>query len=172
MYQGFLLKNDEETILTVTENGFGKRTRVNEYPLQGRGGKGVINLKCNDKTGDIVEVKPVREDEELMVITSSGVVIRTPVDSVSVYQRAAQGVKVMRISDGEKVVAIAKVKSEKDEEKILEDKTDEEISENINLQETISEKEEFENKFLSTFEDEDEEMQFESEQGLEDSEEN
>ena len=114
----------------------------------------------------------MREDEELMVITSSGVVIRTPVDSVSVYQRAAQGVKVMRISDGEKVVAIAKVKSEKDEEKILEDKTDEEISENINLQETISEKEEFENKFLSTFEDEDEEMQFESEQGLEDSEEN
>ena len=169
---GLLIKNDEETILTVTENGFGKRTRVNEYPLQGRGGKGVINLKCNDKTGDIVEVKPVREDEELMVITSSGVVIRTPVDSVSVYQRAAQGVKVMRISDGEKVVAIAKVKSEKDEEKILEDKTDEEISENINLQETISEKEEFENKFLSTFEDEDEEMQFESEQGLEDSEEN
>lgn len=169
---GLLIKNDEETILTVTENGFGKRTRVNEYPLQGRGGKGVINLKCNDKTGDIVEVKPVREDEELMVITSSGVVIRTPVDSVSVYQRAAQGVKVMRISDGEKVVAIAKVKSEKDEEKILEDKTDEEISENINLQEAISEKEEFENKFLSTFEDEDEEMQFESEQGLEDSEEN
>ena len=169
---GLLIKNDEETILTVTENGFGKRTRVNEYPLQGRGGKGVINLKCNDKTGDIVEVKPVREDEELMVITSSGVVIRTPIESVSVYQRAAQGVKVMRISDGEKVVAIAKVKSEKDEEKILEDKTDEEISENINLQETISEKEEFENKFLSTFEDEDEEMQFESEQGLEDSEEN
>ena len=169
---GLLIKNDEETILTVTENGFGKRTRVNEYPLQGRGGKGVINLKCNDKTGDIVEVKPVREDEELMVITSSGVVIRTPVDSVSVYQRAAQGVKVMRISDGEKVVAIAKVKSEKDEEKILEDKADEEISENVNSQETISEKEEFENKFLSTFEDEDEEMQFESEQGLEDSEEN
>ena len=87
---GLLIKNDEETILTVTENGFGKRTRVNEYPLQGRGGKGVINLKCNEKTGDIVEVKPVRDDEELMVITSSGVVIRTPVDSVSIYGRAAR----------------------------------------------------------------------------------
>ena len=153
--------------------GSGKRTRVNEYPLQGRGGKGVINLKCNEKTGDIVEVKPVRDDEELMVITSSGVVIRTPVDSVSIYGRAAQGVKVMRISDGEKVVAIAKVKSEKDEEKILEDRADDEVLESTNTQSmSENEKDDFENKFLNTFEDEDEEMQFESEQGLEDSEEN
>ena len=86
---GLLIKNeDEEMILTVTENGFGKRTRVNEYPLQGRGGKGVINFKCSDKTGNIVEVKPVRDDEELMAITSSGVVIRTPIESVSIYGRA------------------------------------------------------------------------------------
>lgn len=172
---GLLIKSDEETILTVTENGFGKRTRVNEYPLQGRGGKGVINLKCSDKTGEIVEVKPVKEDEELMVITSSGVVIRTPVEAVSIYGRAAQGVKVMRISDGEKVVAIAKIKSEKDEEKILEDKNEEEteIVRSKDVTETMSENEDFENKYMNTFEDEDEEqMQFESEQGLEDSDEN
>lgn len=177
---GLLIKNgDEETILTVTENGFGKRTRVNEYPLQGRGGKGVINLKCSDKTGNIVEVKPVQEDEELMAITSSGVVIRTPVESVSIYGRAAQGVKIMRTSDDEKLVAIAKVKSEKDEEKILSDEKDEEVisSENTNKKlfetEEVNESEDFENKYLNTFEDEDEEqMQYESEQEIDDSDEN
>lgn len=150
-----LLKNgDEETILTVTENGFGKRTRVNEYPLQGRGGKGVINLKCSEKTGEIIEVKPVENEEELMAITSNGVVIRTPVDSVSIYGRAAQGVKIMRTSDEEKVVAIAKVKSEKDEEKLLFDEENEEkkIMENNNL-----ENENFENKYLNTFDSEEDE---------------
>ena len=171
---GLLIKNgDEETILTVTENGFGKRTRVNEYPLQGRGGKGVINLKCSDKTGNIVEVKPVREDEELMAITSSGVVIRTPVESVSVYGRAAQGVKIMRTSDDEKVVAIAKVKNEKDEEKILSDDKSEEIDKTENTNKKSSENDDFENKYLNTFESEDEEqMQYESEQELDDSDEN
>ncbi len=171
---GLLLKNgDEETILTVTENGFGKRTRVNEYPLQGRSGKGVINLKCSDKTGDIVEVKPVKEDEELMAITSSGVVIRTPVNSVSIYGRATQGVKIMRTSDDEKVVAIAKVKNEKDEEKILSDDKIEDVEVIENNQEKSSEKDDFENKYLNTFESEDEEqMQYEGEQELDNSDEN
>ena len=171
---GLLIKNeDEEMILTVTENGFGKRTRVNEYPLQGRGGKGVINFKCSDKTGNIVEVKPVREDEELMAITSSGVVIRTPIESVSIYGRATQGVKIMRTSDEEKVVAIAKVKSEKDEEKIISDDQREELESKGEVGNQSSEKEDFENKYMSTFENEDEEqMQYESEQGSDDSEEN
>lgn len=172
---GLLIKNeDEETILTVTENGFGKRTRVNEYPLQGRGGKGVINFKCSDKTGNVVEVKPVKDDEELMAITSSGVVIRTPMESVSIYGRVTQGVKIMRTSDEEKVVAIAKIKSEKDEEKILSDDQNEELERNENLKNKSSENDEdFENKYLNTFENEDEEqMQYESEQGLDDSEEN
>lgn len=171
---GLLIKNeDEEMILTVTENGFGKRTRVNEYPLQGRGGKGVINFKCSDKTGNIVEVKPVRDDEELMAITSSGVVIRTPIESVSIYGRATQGVKIMRTSDEEKVVAIAKVKSEKDEEKIISDDQREELESKGEVGNQSSEKEDFENKYMSTFENEDEEqMQYESEQGSDDSEEN
>ncbi|MGO2117481.1 MAG: DNA gyrase subunit A [Fusobacterium sp.] len=117
-----LIKNtEEENILTVTENGYGKRTRINEYPLQGRAGKGVINLKCNEKTGNIVEVKPVRPEEELMAITSLGVVLRTPVETVSIYGRTAMGVKIIRTSANEKLVAIAKVKNEKDEEKLLEE---------------------------------------------------
>ena len=166
-----LLKNgDEETILTVTENGFGKRTRVNEYPLQKRDGKGVINLKCSEKTGEIIEVKPVKDEEELMAITSNGVVIRTPVDSVSIYGRAAQGVKIMRTSEEEKVVAIAKVKNEKDEERILLDDEKEELeakSKENAVEEKASENEEFKNKYLNTFEnEEDEQSENENEEEL------
>lgn len=103
-----------ETILTITENGYGKRTRVDEYPLQCRNGKGVINIRCNDKTGEVVAVTPVKEEDELMVITSSGIVIRTAVNQVSIFGRATQGVKIMRVSEdeSEKVVSIASFKEE------------------------------------------------------------
>ncbi|MGL5982557.1 MAG: DNA gyrase subunit A, partial [Cetobacterium sp.] len=76
--------SSDDTILTITENGHGKRTRVDEYPLQSRSGKGVINIRCSDKNGDVVAVKPVKDEDELMVITSSGIVIRTPVNQVSI----------------------------------------------------------------------------------------
>lgn len=107
-----------ETILTITENGYGKRTRVDEYPLQSRSGKGVINIRCSDKNGEVVAVKPVKDEEELMVITSSGVVIRTSVDQISIIGRATQGVKIMRVneSESEKVVSIASFKEEESEE--------------------------------------------------------
>ncbi|WP_297405169.1 DNA gyrase subunit A [uncultured Cetobacterium sp.] len=103
-----------ETILTITENGYGKRTRVDEYPLQSRSGKGVINIRCSDKTGEVVAVKPVKEGEEIMVITSSGIVIRTPIEQISIIGRATQGVKIMRVNeaDSEKVVSIASIKEE------------------------------------------------------------
>ena len=106
-----------ETILTITENGYGKRTRVDEYPLQSRSGKGVINIRCSDKNGEVVAVKPVKDEEELMVITSSGVVIRTSVDQISIIGRATQGVKIMRVneSESEKVVSIASFKEEESE---------------------------------------------------------
>lgn len=148
-----LIKNtEEENILTVTENGYGKRTRINEYPLQRRSGKGVINLKCSEKTGNIVEVKAVRSEEELMAITSMGVVLRTPVDSVSIYGRAAQGVKIIRTSENEKLVAIAKVKNEKDEEKMLEE------DEREGLQFVGDEKEKkLEKDLFKTFDDEEDE---------------
>ncbi len=114
-----LLIDDQvnETILTITENGFGKRTRVDEYPLQSRSGKGVINIRCSDKNGEVVAVKPVKDEEELMVITSSGTVIRTPVEQISIIGRATQGVKIMRVSesDSEKVVSIASFKEEESE---------------------------------------------------------
>lgn len=107
-----------ETILTITENGYGKRTRVEEYPLQARSGKGVINIRCSEKTGEVVAVQSVKEEEELMVITSSGIVIRTAVEQISIIGRATQGVKIMRVddSDSEKVVSIATFKEEESEE--------------------------------------------------------
>lgn len=107
-----------ETILTITENGYGKRTRVDEYPLQSRSGKGVINIRCSDKNGEVVAVKPVKDEEELMVITSSGIVIRTSVNQISIIGRATQGVKIMRVneSESEKVVSIASFKEEESEE--------------------------------------------------------
>ncbi|MBP6062908.1 MAG: DNA gyrase subunit A [Fusobacteriaceae bacterium] len=107
---------EEATILTVTENGYGKRTRIEEYPLQGRAGKGVINIRCNSKTGVVVSVTPIVEEEEVMAITSSGIVIRTPAHHISIYGRATQGVMIMRIAEEEKLVSIATVQAEPEEE--------------------------------------------------------
>ena len=125
-----VIKRKDVTILTVTENGYGKRTRTDEYPLQSRAGKGVINTRCSSKTGEIVAVKSVSEDEELMAITSSGVVIRTPVESISLIGRATQGVRVMRVEDTEELVAIIKVKMNM-EERVL-DEEDLEATEKSN----------------------------------------
>ncbi|EHO78067.1 DNA gyrase subunit A [Fusobacterium ulcerans] len=111
-----LIKDEEGSILTVTENGYGKRTRIDEYPLQARSGKGVINIRCNAKTGAVVSVLPVTEGEELMAITSSGIVIRMPLDTIALYGRATQGVIIMKVDGAEKVVSITRVKSEEEEE--------------------------------------------------------
>ncbi|MGL5122941.1 MAG: DNA gyrase subunit A [Fusobacteriaceae bacterium] len=143
---------DQKTILTVTEKGFGKRTNMGEYPLQGRAGKGVINIRCNEKTGDVVSVTPVEGDEEIMAITSSGVVIRTPAEKISIYGRATQGIKIMRIADDEKLVSIAKVQAELEEE--LLDEADglnnlEEKKDDIIIIENNKDDEEFEMEILS-----------------------
>ena len=116
-----LIKDPENgRILTITENGYGKRTRIDEYPLQNRTGKGVINLRCNAKTGDVVSVLCVYDGEEVMAITTSGIVIRTAVEDIVLYGRATQGVIIMKV-DGkeEKVVSITRVRSEDDEEEEL-----------------------------------------------------
>lgn len=112
---GGIINSEDLDILTITEKGYGKRTKVNDYPLQSRGGKGVINIKVSPKIGEVVEVKVVELDEEMMAITSEGVVIRTPIESISQIGRNTQGVKVMRVSNSEKVVSIVKVKQNLEE---------------------------------------------------------
>lgn len=139
-----LLIKDVENgrILTITENGYGKRTRIDEYPLQNRTGKGVINLRCNAKTGPVVSVLCVYDGEELMAITSSGIVIRMAVEDIVLYGRATQGVIIMKVdSKDEKVVSITRVKSEDDEEP--EETLAQEIEEVKEIQEQETDEQEF-----------------------------
>ena len=109
------IRNPETDILTITENGYGKRTRLDEYPQYNRGGKGLKNMKCTEKTGNIVSVLEVSEDEELICITSNGVVIRMPIEGISRFGRVSQGVRIMRVSEEEKVASITKIKKEEEE---------------------------------------------------------
>ena len=107
--------NDINTcLLAVTENGFGKRTEVEEYRIQTRGGKGVLTYKVTDKTGHVVGIKIVKEEEDIILISSDGTIIRTPVKGISVLGRNTQGVTLMRLPENIQLVSIAKV-TEQDE---------------------------------------------------------
>lgn len=101
-----VLKNDSE-VLTVTEGGYGKRTTASEYRTQTRGGKGLINMKVTEKTGPVVGIRVVRENQELMLITTEGIVIRTSVDEISLISRNTQGVKLMTIAESDRVASMA-----------------------------------------------------------------
>ncbi|WP_462425092.1 DNA gyrase subunit A [Fusobacterium sp. THCT13E1] len=136
-----LIKDEEGSILTVTENGYGKRTRIDEYPLQARSGKGVINIRCNAKTGAVVSVLPVTEGEELMAITSSGIVIRMPLDTIALYGRATQGVIIMKVDGTEKVVSITRVQSEEEEIDEISESSSVEAEDNIEEAEVVETKE-------------------------------
>ena len=109
-------KNQE--ILVVTENGYGKRTDVEEYRMTHRGSKGVKGLNITDKNGNIVSFKTVHGDEDLMIITDSGIIIRLPIEQVSTTGRVAQGVKLINLKDGQKVSTVAMIKKEKDDSSI------------------------------------------------------
>ncbi len=104
-----VLRSKEGTILTVTEKGYAKRTAVEEYRLQGRGGSGIINLKVTDKTGPVVQVMEVAGDDQVMVITAFGKIIRTNVRDISILGRPTQGVRLIHLEEGDTVVAVARV---------------------------------------------------------------
>ena len=101
-----IVSNKNETLLAITENGFGKRTELDEYRVQTRGGKGVITYKITSKTGNIVGIRIANEDEDVMMITDTGTVIRIKAKEISVLGRNTQGVTLMRTNDGGKVVSI------------------------------------------------------------------
>ncbi|MFS0559132.1 DNA gyrase subunit A [Terribacillus sp. 179-K 1B1 HS] len=103
-------------ILNVTEKGFGKRTPESEYRITNRGGKGILTSKITDKTGQIVAAKPVTGEEDIMIITVSGVLIRMPVSSISVTGRNTQGVILIRIQENEAVATVARIDKEQEEE--------------------------------------------------------
>jgi DNA gyrase subunit A len=112
---------DEEKLLVISENGFGKRTDISEYKLQHRGGMGLKTYKISEKTGKLAGAVICKEDDELMLVNSSGVAIRINVMDISVTSRAAMGVTLMRTKEDEKVVAIAKILSGDNEEEVIED---------------------------------------------------
>src|SRR4029077_1507133 len=96
-----------ETLLTISETGLGKRTDFSEYPRHSRGGQGVFTHNVTTRTGRIVAARAVKPDMELMVISESGIVMRTTVGSISQVGRAAQGVHIMNIGPGDRVACVA-----------------------------------------------------------------
>jgi DNA gyrase subunit A len=108
-------RNAPATLITVCEHGYGKRTAVDEYPVKGRGGLGVITIKTSARNGKVVGCRLVTDDEDLMLITSQGKVIRIPVKGIPTLGRNTQGVRLVRVEEGENVVAVEKL-AERDEE--------------------------------------------------------
>jgi len=103
------------TILTVAEGGFGKRTEMGEYRLQSRGGKGIITMKTTDKTGRVIGVQQVTEEDQLMLVSNNGKIIRMRIKDIRVIGRNTQGVRLIELDEGERVVSLARL-AEKEEE--------------------------------------------------------
>jgi DNA gyrase subunit A len=110
-------------ILTVAEGGYGKRTAMDEYRLQSRGGKGVITMKTTDKTGRVIGVQLVTEEDQLMMITNIGKIIRLRIKDIRVIGRNTQGVRLIELEEGERVVSVARLAEKEEEDE--EEKTDE-----------------------------------------------
>jgi len=106
---GMVVIPEGSTILAVSERGLGKRTEVDDYRLQKRGGYGVINLRVSERTGQVVAIRAVQEDEQLMMITRNGVVNRQRVSEISVIGRATQGVKLLNLDEGDVVMDVARI---------------------------------------------------------------
>jgi DNA gyrase subunit A len=105
-----------QTLFAVTENGFGKRTSIDEYPVQNRGGKGVISIKTTERNGRVVSILLVEEENDLMLMTNIGKIIRMPIKGISVISRNTQGVKLMGLEAGERVVGAARLAEKEEEE--------------------------------------------------------
>ncbi|VVB92091.1 DNA gyrase subunit A [uncultured archaeon] len=102
------------SLLTVTENGFGKRTAFEEYRTSNRGGQGVITIDVNVRNGNVVDIRSVHEDDEIMVTTSKGIIIRVPVKGIRLQGRNTQGVKIMNVEGGDRVVGVARLAKEEE----------------------------------------------------------
>lgn len=109
---GMEVADESKTLLTVTDKGYGKRTMISEYRLINRGGKGVINIALTEKTGKVVGVKAVRDEDGLMFISKNGIVIRIAAHDISVIGRATQGVRVMRLGEGDELVSVERIVNE------------------------------------------------------------
>ena len=114
-----------EAVLTITENGYGKRTLLSEYSIHGRGGIGIKNYQVTDKTGGIADVKMVNPGEDILVISDDGTIIRMAVDHISVLGRSTQGVRIMRLAEGSRVISIERTEREQGEDEAEETEAEE-----------------------------------------------
>ena len=109
--------SSDSQLLTICENGYGKRTGQDEYPRKHRGGMGVIDIKTTDRNGPVVACKEVLGDDEVMIVTQDGVLIRTEVGGISTVGRNTQGVRVINLGEGDRVIDMTRVpKSEEESE--------------------------------------------------------
>ena len=106
---GMVVIKRDTTLLSVTENGYGKRSQISEYRVTNRGGKGVINIKTTERNGKVVSIKDVEDEDELMLITQKGIVIRQPIKTIKTIGRNTQGVRLINVSQGDRVVDVARV---------------------------------------------------------------
>ncbi len=120
-----------QTVLTVCEFGFGKRTEIEEYRLTRRGGKGVINIRATDRNGKVVGVRAVVNEDELMLITANGIMLRTGLENIRTIGRATQGVRIIRVDEGDRVVSLAKIAPEDAVAGINNDETVDEVTTEI-----------------------------------------
>jgi DNA gyrase subunit A len=104
-----IITHQGDTILTATVNGFGKRTPIEDYPVKGRGGKGVIAIKTSERNGKVVGAVQVEDDDDIVLISNRGTLVRTPVTGISVVSRNTQGVYLIRLREGEQLVGVDRI---------------------------------------------------------------
>ena len=106
---GMMIVRREGTILTVCENGYGKRSQISDYRITHRGGKGIISIKANQRNGKVISVKEVVDEDELIIISQNGIIMRQPVRAISVIGRNTQGVRLIKLDKEDKVIDVARV---------------------------------------------------------------
>ncbi|HLG23566.1 MAG TPA: DNA gyrase subunit A [Candidatus Nanoarchaeia archaeon] len=109
---GMVVASNDKTLFNITENGFGKRTPITDYRLIKRGGFGVINIQCSERNGKVVSLCSVSDNDEIMIISKNGILIRVPASDISVIGRNTQGVKIMKLDETDKVVSAVKIQKE------------------------------------------------------------
>ena len=113
--------DESSTILTISEGGYGKRTAIGEYRRTHRGGKGIINMRCTERTGPVIKVMAVRDTDDIILVSATGMVIRVPAAQIRVIGRSTQGVRLMNLPEGDCVVDAARIPEEEDGEQGLDD---------------------------------------------------
>ncbi len=135
---GVSIAKDNLTVLTVTENGYGKRTEVKEYRIQHRGGKGIINIQTAERNGNVVAMLTVSDDEDVVLVATDGKMLRVPVKSIRTVGRNTKGVQLMQLREGAKVASADKaIKKEEPEKEVEFESLEEEESESYELFDNI-----------------------------------